>query len=114
MDVHYVDAEGQNAFHILARADFEKESTWRFAEYLAGRSVPAKPSALGLDPLDKVLMDLAEHPRLRRGRIRFVRFLIDHGAPVQLSHLQLAELIALADEDAFRHLLSVVPALASS
>ena len=114
LDVHYVDAEGQNAFHILARADFEKESTWQFAEFLADRSVPAKPSALGLDPLDKVLMDLAEYPRLRRGRIRFVRFLIDHGAPVQLSHLQLAQLIALADEDVFRHLLSVVPELASS
>ena len=114
LDVHYVDAEGRNAFHILARADLDKESTWRFAEYLAGRLVPAKPSALGLDPLDTVLMDLAEYPRVRRDRIRFARFLIDHGAPVQLSHLQLAELIALADEDVFRHLLSVVPELASS
>ena len=114
LDVHYVDAEGQNAFHILARADLEKESTWRFAEYLAGRLVPAKPSALGLDPLDIVLMRLAEHPRMGRSRIRFARFLIDHGAPVQLSHLQLAELIAQADEDAFRRLLSVVPELASS
>ena len=113
LDVHYVDAQGRNAFHFVAKADLAKRGTWQFAEYLASRSVAPKPSAFGLDPLDTVLTSLLEYPLTSQGRIRFARFLIDQGAPVEPSHLQLAELIATENERTHQRLLSSVPELAS-
>ena len=112
-DVHHVDAQGRNAFHILAGESLEKEGSWRLAEYLADRHVSVKPSAFGLDPLDRVLTKLLDSPRWgSRDRIRFARFLIDHGAPVESSHLELAESIARANEDTYRRLVGVVPEIA--
>lgn len=113
LDLNYVDALGRNAFGVLAGTLLESDGAWQFAEYLASRSVPVKPSAWGLDPLDRVLTSLVAHPRISRHRIRFARFLIDHGAPVEPSHLELAAQLAVRDEDAHRRLLSRVPELAS-
>lgn len=113
LDLNYVDPRGRNAFGLLAATPLENDGAWRFAEYLASRSVPVKPSAGGLDPLDLVLTRLVEYPRASRARIRFARFLIDHGAPVEPSHLELAAQLSLRSEDAHRRLLRVVPELAS-
>ena len=114
LDIHHVDELGRNAFHVLAERDWEEESKWRLAEYLAGRSVSVKPSAMGLDPLDRVLMQLLRTPRWgSRARIRFARFLIDQGAPLESSHFELAESLSQASERAYRALLRSVPELAS-
>lgn len=113
LDLNYVDPRGRNAFGLLAATPLENDGAWRFAEYLASRSVPVKPSAWGLDPLDLVLTRLVEYPRASGARIRFARFLIDHGAPVEPSHLELAAQLSLRSEDAHRRLLRVVPELAS-
>lgn len=113
LDLHYKDVQGGNAFGLLAATFPESEGGWRFAEYLASRSVAVKPSAWGLDPLDRVLMRLVEYPRASGARIRFARFLVDHGAPVEASHLELAAQLALRSEDAHRRLLDAVPELAS-
>lgn len=113
LDLNYVDPRGRNAFGLLAATPLENDGAWRFAEYLASRAVPVKPSAWGLDPLDLVLTRLVEYPRASRARIRFARFLIDHGAPVEPSHLELAAQLSLRSEDAHRRLLRAVPELAS-
>ena len=111
LDLHYVDLEGQNAFTGLAQAFLDKEDQWRMAEYLASRSVAVKPRPFGLDPLDVTLRMLALHPN-GPGRIRFARFLLDHGAPVEPSHLELAAQVFLADEGTHRRLVESVPELA--
>ena len=91
LDVHYVDEEGHNAFTRLARNFMGTEHEWRLAEYLASRSVAVKPRPFGLDPLDRVLMDIVASPRVdSEAGVGFARFLIDHGAPVEASHLELA------------------------
>ena len=113
LDVHHVDALGGNAFYVLAGENLEEEGNWRLAEYLADRHVSVKPSAFGLDPLDRVLTRLLDSPRWgRRERIRFARFLIDHGAPVESSHFELAEAISRANEETYRRLVSMVPEVA--
>ena len=110
---HYVDRQKRNAFHTLAQEGFEHEGAWRFAEYLASRAVSVKPSAIGLDPLDGVLMRLRDYPLPSQHNIRLARFLIDHGAPVEASHLQLAEQLSMRNERAYRRLVNIVPELAS-
>ena len=112
-DPHHVDELGRNAFSVLAEGDLDQEGAWRFARYLASRSVTAKPTAFGLDPLDITLQRLLKLPRWRRGNIRFARFLIDHGAPVEVSHRQLARRIATADANIYQLLVATVPELAS-
>ena len=113
LDIHHVDELGRNAFHILAMWDLDEESRWRLAEFLANRNVSVKPSAVGLDPLDQTLMKLLQFPRWRsEARIRFARFLIDHGAPLESSHFQLAESLSQANEETYRRLVSVVPEVA--
>ena len=111
LDLHYVDTEGQNAFTGLAQAFLDKDDQWQMAEYLASRSVAVKPRPFGLDPLDVTLRMLALHPS-GPGRIRFVRFLLDHGAPVEPSHRELAAQVFLADERVHRRLVEAVPELA--
>ena len=112
LDLHYVDEEGQNAFTGLASLFFDLPTQWEFAEYLASRSVAVKPRPFGLDPLDRVLMELAARPTVP-GRIPFARFLIDHGAPVESSHLELAAQLYRTNERAYRRLVELVPELAS-
>ena len=114
LDIHHVDELGRNAFHVLAMWDLEKESKWQLAEYLANRGVSVKPSSMGLDPLDRVLTKLLRSPQWgSQARIRFARFLVDHGAPVELSHFQLAESLSQKSEETYRRLVSMVPEVAS-
>ena len=112
LDPHYVDEEGRNAFTTLATFFGGGEIWWRLAEYLASRSVAVKPHPFGLDPLDEHLMRLVGWPELRGG-IEFARFLIDHGAPVESSHLELAEQLSMADQGVYQRLVDLVPELAS-
>ena len=113
LDIHHVDRVGRNAFHTLAMWGLQEESRWKLAEYLANRSVSVKPSAMGLDPLDVVLTRLLEMPHWdREARIRFARFLIDHGAPLESSHFELAGSLSQASEPTYRALVSEVPELA--
>ena len=112
LDLHYVDAQGRNAFNVIARR-LDGNASWRLARLLASRSVSVKPSAHGLDPLDHLLMRLSlRAATIRQDDVRLVRLLVDHGAPIEASHLWLAREIALADEDAYRRLVSAVPELA--
>lgn len=112
LDLHYVDAQGRNAFSLIARHP-TGDGSWRLAELLASRSVSVKPSPFGMDPLDNLLLSLSLSPSsVYQDDIRFVRFLVDHGAPIEASHLLLASQIAVADEDGHRRLLRAVPELA--
>ena len=115
LDIHHVDELGHNAFHVLAGLwGLDEESRWRLAEFLASRNVSVKPSAMGLDPLDHNLMKLLQFPQWgSQARIRFARFLIDHGAPVEPSHFQLAESLSQISEETYRRLVRVVPEVAS-
>ena len=114
LDVHYVDDEGHNAFTRLAMHFRNDEHEWRLAEYLASRSVAVKPRPFGLDPLDRILMTLVAYPSVDAdGGVRFARFLIDHGAPVEASHLELARQLFNRDEQAYQRLVNAVPELAS-
>lgn len=112
LDVHYVDALGRNILTIIAGSIQIDDRRWGFIEYLGSRSVSAKPRAYGLDPLDTALMGLAAHPQLNPAVARLARFLIDHGAPVEESHLLLARQLATVEEAAHRHLVGAVPELA--
>lgn len=101
LDVHYVDELGRNAFSVLADANLNDENTSALRRYLAEHSVTPKPSVAGLDPLDLALLgilDSATH-RSRGADVAYARFLIDLGAPIEHSHLQLARMIADADAD---------------
>lgn len=114
LDLHYVDLFGRNAFHELAGYVPDDEARWRFAELLISYSVSVKPSPYGMDPLDTALAHLVRWPNVdSETAIRLARFLIDHGAPIEASHLQLARQLAVADEDAYRRLVSAVPELGS-
>ena len=112
-DPHYVDRQGRNAFNTLAQFGLEHEGAWRFADYLISRSVSVKPSALGLDPLDVTLMRLRDAPLGGEHKIRLARFLIDHGAPVETSHVELAEQLSMRNERVYERLIHAVPELAS-
>ena len=112
-DPHYVDRQGRNAFNTLAQFGYAHEGAWRFADYLISRSVSVKPSALGLDPLDVTLMRLRDAPLGGEHKIRLARFLIDHGAPVEASHVELAEQLSMRNGGVYERLLRAVPELAS-
>ena len=114
LDPHYVNEMGENVFTRLARYFYSREGGWQFVEYLASRQVAVKPQPYGLDPLDYILMDMVAWPVLQsEGRVRFARFLIDHGAPVEASHLELAGQLLAKDEEAYRRLVDAVPELAT-
>lgn len=112
LDLHYVDAQGRNAFNFITHHP-PADARWQLAELLASRSVSVKPSAYGMDPLDNVLMRLSHRPgAVFEDDIRFVRLLVDHGAPIEESHLSLASEIGVADQDGYRRLVRAVPELA--
>ena len=118
LDVHYVDDDGRNAVSklidrlYLPGGGFHPATT-RMADFLASRSVTPKPSPAGLDPLDRVLLDLLESWSAKNVGIHHARWLVDLGAPIEASHRQLAEKLRRADADSHRRLLEAVPELAS-
>ena len=86
----------------------------QWLEYLMGRSVSTKPSPLGLDPLDTVLLAILESPSVTPAGVELARFLIDNGSPIELSHRQLVQQIQTADADRYELLVAVIPALIRS
>ena len=111
LDAGYVDAEGRNAWSVLAKWGWDGERTVAFAEFLRAKAVPVKATAFGLDALDIVLLRLLETPRLPRETGRMARLFIDAGAQVELSHRQLLQAIADANAEAYRILVEAVPEL---
>ena len=118
LDIHYVDDDGRNAVSglidrlYLPGGGFHPATT-RMADFLASRSVTPKPSPAGLDPLDRVLLDLLESWSAKNVGIHHARWLVDLGAPIEASHRQLAEKLRRADADSHRALIEAVPALAT-
>lgn len=111
LDAGYVDAEGRNAWSVLAKWGWDGERTVAFAEFLRAKAVPVKATAFGLDALDIVLLRLLETPRIPRETGRMARLFIDAGAQVELSHRQLLQAIADANAEAYRILVDAVPEL---
>ena len=111
LDADFVDAEGRNAWSVLAEEVWDGERTLAFAEFLRAQAVPVKATAFGLDALDIVLLRLLRVPRIPGETARLARLFIDAGAEVELSHRQLVQAIAAANENAYRALVDAVPEL---
>ena len=111
LDAGFVDAEGRNAWSVLAERGWDGERTVAFARFLRAKSVPVKATAFGLDALDIVLLRLLRVPRLVGDTARMARVFIDAGAEVERSHRQLVEAIEDANADAYRALVDAVPEL---
>ena len=111
LDTNFVDAEGRNAWSVLAEEGWDGERTLAFAEFLRAQAVPVKATAFGLDALDIVLLRLLRVLRIPGETARMARLFIDAGAEVELSHRQLVQAIADANENAYRALVDAVPEL---
>ena len=97
LDLHYVDPQGINAVGAVARSMVSLDTL----DYLLDRGVSAKPASPGLNPLDYVLLNLITQPGFRTSEsaLPWIEKLIDHGVPVEASHLQLMELLRLDRPD---------------
>lgn len=113
LDVHHVDSFGKNAFSRVAAAYLQRESaSYReMASFLAARGVSPKPSQRGMDPLDEVLSDMVTLGVDDSG-LWLARLLVDIGAPIETSHLELTQRIALLGADGHLRLVQAIPALA--
>ena len=120
MDVHFIDDEGRNAFSFIAERFWQPPvppqsslnmNALEMTGFLLNRSVSAKPSPSGLDPLDNVLLKILDSPIINPAGVIYARILIDHGVPVEASHLQLAERISIRDPDGYERLIGFVPEL---
>ena len=121
MDPHFVDENGRNAHDVLstrfygypepARGGLNADA-WALAHFLAEHDVSVKPRWYGFDPLDNVLRTGLDRPWAWPGVAVYCRFLIDRGAVVEQSHLELAQLIAEENPERHRLLVDVVPELA--
>ena len=120
LNLHFVDDQGRNAmsaaverFYDFPRMDRPDADTLRMVTYLMDRLVSAKPSARGFDPLDIVLLEMVETPLTGAAGTLYVRLLLDYGAPIELSHRQLAAQLRSTAPDAYRYLIERVPELAT-
>lgn len=128
LDVHFVDEDGRNAFSVLIPGGpFEEfyelssidqsclacanPDTLEWAYFLADREVTPKPYRWGLDPLDRLLKKMVDLTIVAPVAIGYVRLLIDKGAPVELSHLELADRLHEKSPAAHRALMECVPEL---
>lgn len=113
-----VDMDGHNALTIAAEYFYDLPS-WEAdrdslepIDFLLANSVTTKPTAGGLDALDRILLGILNTPRQTVGAgIDFLRHLIDRGAPVELSHREVAQMISASDTDAHARLIEAVPEL---
>lgn len=121
MDPHFVDANGRNAHDLLStrfHGPWEPGDgglhahAWALAQFLAEHDVSVKPRRAGFDPLDNALRTGLDRPWTMPAVADYSRFLIDRGALVEQSHLELALLIAEAHPERYRLLADKVPELA--
>ena len=116
-DPHFVDDEGRNAHDLLSTrfyymVDALDPDVKALARFLAEQAVTVKPRPLGFDPLDNVLRAALRGPLAWPPVVDYCRFLLDHGAPVERSHLELAALIAERYPARYRQLADAAPELA--
>ena len=114
MDLRHVDAEGRNALSVLAGRNVAEPGALALGAYLLERGVAVKPEGSGFDPLDILLKKLVDYPVFpidAEQRARLARMLIDNGAPIEASHLELASALARANERVYQQLLAAVPEL---
>ena len=120
MDVHFIDDEGRNAFSFIAERFWQPAvppqsslnmNALEMTGFLLNRSVSVKPSPSGLDPLDSVLLRILDSWIMNPAGVIYARILIDHGAPIEASHLQLAKRISIRDPDGYERLIGLVPEL---
>ena len=114
LDVHFVDDRGRNAVSAAVERLHDPETAVSWLNYLMTRSVTTKPSPLGLDPLDKVLLAVLEDPVLASAGVRIARLLIDNGASIELSHRQVVEQIRATRPEEFEFLVDSIPVLTPS
>ena len=121
MDPHFVDENGRNAHDLLSTRFYRppelargglNAGAWELAHFLAEHDVSVKPRRYGFDPLDNVLRTGLDTPLAWPGVLAYSRFLIDRGALVERSHLEIARLIAEEDPERHRLLVDAVPELA--
>ena len=118
LDVHYVDQDGHNALTIAAGYFYDLPSweanrdSLELIDFLLAHSVTTKPTPGGLDALDRILLGILDTPRQKvDAGIEFLRHLIDRGAPVELSHREVAQMISVSDTGAHARLIEAVPEL---
>ena len=128
MDVHFVDEDGRNAFSVVVdgatgRRFYEFSDVdgrlrvspdpyiLEWVHYLSDRHVTPKPYRWGLDPLDRLLKKMVDLPLVAAVGIEYVRLLIDQGAPVESSHLELADRLFEEAPALHRALIECVPEL---
>ncbi|MDE0190900.1 MAG: hypothetical protein OXQ90_06055 [Gammaproteobacteria bacterium] len=111
MDLHVVDDTGHNAISTAVRVMQSRETL----DYLLANGVAVKLDSPGYDPLDRVLRNLLNDSfRTSASVSPWVRTLIDHGAPIEASHLQLMELLRLDRSAVYSDVVKEVPELARS
>ena len=121
-DPHVVDRDGRNAHDLLSTRFYNLQGptgvgalnpdSRALARFLAEQAVTVKPRPLGFDPLDNVLRAGLRTTLAWPAVVDHCRFLLDHGAPVERSHLELAALIAERYPARYRQLADAAPELA--
>lgn len=112
LNLHFTDTNGLNAVGAAARTMMFRETL----DYLLDQGVAVKPDAPGYDALDYVLLNLVNQPRFRTSHsaLPWIRALINHGAPIEASHLQSMELLRLDRPATYADIVEEVPELAPS
>ena len=117
LDVHFVDQQGRNALTIAAEYFYDipgwdaNRDSFELIEFLLDQSVTTKPDARSLDALDRILLAILDRPETVRAGIELLRYLIGRGAPVELSHRQVAQIISVSNAQAHARLIEAVPEL---
>ena len=120
LDLHFVQEDGRHAFANVADRFFVmsiqgevNEPALALAKFLVAHSVPMQAHSLGLDALDRVLHRLSDAPFAAPAATGFARFLIEAGARVERSHLELMDAIRGLHPEVYRRLVEAVPELAT-
>ena len=118
MNVNFVGIEGRNAFGNVANRYFVmsirgelNEPALELAQFLTAHSVPMHGTPYGFDALDRVLHKVASASFTVPAATVFARYLIDAGASVERSHLELMEAIRGSDPEVYERLVGAVPEL---
>lgn len=110
LDVHHADRFGKNAFSQAAAIHGYDA---QMAKFLAAQGVSPKPSPRGMDPLDDILSAMVMWGVDEEG-LWLARLLVDIGAPIEPSHLELTQRIALVAPGDHAKLVRAIPPLGLS